>query len=73
MKKPEIRRNCYWAYPENYTHIAMRQIRRTDLMWTESEVEIYETLKQRTLQLQKKIPGYVKEIVEQHLKTKSGA
>ncbi|HEU0038455.1 MAG TPA: hypothetical protein VFR76_04205 [Verrucomicrobiae bacterium] len=42
-------------------------------MWTESEVEIFEKLKQRTLQLQKKIPGYVKEIVEQHLKTKSGA
>ena len=71
LKKPEICRNCYWAYPENHTHVAMRQIRRADIMWTESEVEIYEKLKQRTLQLQKNIPGYVKEIVEQHLKTES--
>ncbi len=71
LKKPEICRNCYWAYPENYTHVAMRQIRRADILWTESEVEIYERLKQRTLQLQKNIPGYVKEIVEQHLKMKS--
>lgn len=71
LRKSEICRNCYWAYPENYTHVAMRQIRRADILWVESEVEIYEKLKQRTLQLQKNIPGYVKEIVEQHLKTKS--
>jgi hypothetical protein len=69
LKKPEICRNCYWAYPENYTHVAMRQVRRADILWMESEVEIYEKLKQRTLELQKNIPGYVKEIVEQHLKT----
>jgi len=70
LKKPDICRSCYWAFPDNYTHIAMRQIRRADIMWTEKEVEVYEKLKQRTLQLQKNIPGYVKEIVEEHLKTK---
>jgi len=48
----------------------MRQVRRADILWAESEVEIYEKLKQRTLQLQKNIPGYVKEIVEQQV-TKS--
>ena len=68
LKKPDVCRSCYWAYPDNYTHIAMRQIRRADIMWTEREVEVYEKLKQRTLQLQKNIPGYVKEIVEEHLK-----
>jgi hypothetical protein len=70
LKKPEICRHCYWAFPENYTHVAMRQIRRADILWMESEVEVYEKLKQRTLELQKNIPGYVKEIVEQHLSTK---
>jgi predicted DNA-binding protein len=39
----------------------------------ESEVDIYEKLKRQTLELQKNIPGYVKEIIEQHLKVKSGA
>lgn len=69
LKKPDICRNCYWAYPENYSHVAMRQIRRADILWMESEVEVYEKLKKRTLQLQKNIPGYVKEIIEQHLRT----
>ena len=68
LKKPEVCRSCYWAYPENYTHIAMRQVRRADIMWTEAEVETYEKLKQRTIRLQKNVPGYVKEIVKQHLR-----
>jgi len=70
LKKPDICRSCYWAYPDNYTHIAMRQIRRADIMWTEGEVAVYEKLKQQTLKLQKNIPGYVKEIVKEHLKSK---
>ena len=71
LKKAEICRACYWASPDDYTHISMREIRRADIMWMENETEIYEKLKKRTLQLQKNIPGYVKEIIEQHLKSKS--
>ncbi len=71
LKKPEICRRCYWAYPDNYLHVAMREARRADILWTGAEVESYERLKQKTLQLQKSIPGYVKEIIEQHLKSKS--
>jgi hypothetical protein len=70
LKNVEICRNCYWAFPENYSHVAMRQIRRADILWMESEVEIYERLKQQTLDLQKNIPSYVKEIIEEHLKIK---
>ena len=45
----------------------MRPIRRADIVWTDEEVEVYEKLKRKTNQLQKKIPGYVKEIIAQHL------
>lgn len=68
LKKPEICRNCYWAYPDSYTHVAMRPVRRADILWSETEVEDYEKLKQRTEKLQKNIPRYVKEIVRAHLK-----
>lgn len=71
LKRPEVCRACYWASPDDYTHIAMRQVRRADIMWTKNEIEIYEKLKKRTIQLQKKIPSYVKEIIENHLKSKS--
>ena len=41
----------------------MRQIRRADIIWTEQEVEMYEKLKRKTIELQKNIPDYVKEII----------
>lgn len=67
MKKPEICRRCYWAYPEDYDHIAMRQVRRVDIMWSGDEVSVYDRLKIRTMELQKDIPKYIKEIIEKNL------
>jgi len=67
LKKAEVCRSCYWAYPDNYNHIAMRQIRRADIIWTEQEVEIYDKLKQKTGALQRDIPDYVKEIIRNHI------
>lgn len=67
LKQPEICRNCYWAHPDSYTHVALRPVRRADILWSETEVEDYEKLTQETEKLQKNIPGYVKEIVRAHL------
>jgi hypothetical protein len=68
LKQPEICERCYWAFPENYDHIAMRQVRRVDILWSDEEINIYERLKERTLELQKELPAYIKEIVEKHLR-----
>ena len=67
MKKPKICRKCYWAYPEDYEHIAMRLIRRVDIIWSGDEVNMYKRLKKRTRELQKEIPKFIKEIIEKHL------
>jgi hypothetical protein len=69
LKNPDICHRCYWAYPEDYDHIAMRQVRRVDIMWSGEEVSIYERLKERTMELQKELPAYIKEIVNRHLET----
>jgi hypothetical protein len=62
--------SCYWAYPESYSHIAMRPIRRLDLVWQGDEVAAYEQLKAEALALEKEIPAYVKEILERELRRK---
>ena len=54
--------SCYWAYPENYLYIAMRQVRRVDLLWDGDEVVVYETLRQRAMSLDKAVPEFIKEI-----------
>lgn len=58
---------CYWAHPENYVHVALREVRRTDILWDENEVELYEKLKIASLQYHVPIPEYVKKVIEKHL------
>jgi hypothetical protein len=67
QKSPDICRNCYWAYPDDYTHIAMRAARRMDILWTGAEVEVYDRLKKKTEELQQDMPAYVKKIIEKNL------
>lgn len=67
IKAKDICRKCYWAYPEDYTHIATLPIRRVDVIWTGDEIKVYEKLREMTLQLQKDIPSHVKEIIEKYL------
>lgn len=32
LRDANICKSCYWAYPESYTHVAMQEIRRLDIM-----------------------------------------
>lgn len=67
IKDKSICLSCYWAYPESYEHIAMRQVRRIDLLWEGNDIEIYERLKQRALNVEKELPEFVKDIIEREI------
>jgi hypothetical protein len=45
----------------------MRQTRRADILWSGAEVSVYDKLRERTLELQKHLPAYIKELIEKHL------
>ncbi|MEH1937719.1 MAG: HNH endonuclease [Nostoc sp.] len=68
IKDKSICLSCYWAYPESYTHVAMQQVRRIDLMWQGDNIEIYEKLKQQAVKLNKEIPEFIKEIIEREIR-----
>ena len=59
-------RSCYWAYPENYTHIALKAIRRVDVLWTGEEIAEYHRLKKQAVKDEKEIPEYVKDVLRKH-------
>lgn len=63
-KSPNVCLKCYWANPEDYVHIALREIRRADIVWEESEVRVYEKLKQQAQQNQTPLPEFVKKAVK---------
>jgi hypothetical protein len=69
-KDISICKSCYWAYPESYTHIAMRDIRRLDLLWSGEEITEYELLIEEAAKVQEEAPEYVKNVLRNHFKRK---
>jgi len=59
-KSDKICSNYYWAHHENYVHIALREIRRLDIIWDEEDVVTYEKLKMIANSHGRPIPDYVK-------------
>ena len=53
-------------------HIALREVRRTDILWNENEIELYERLKTLAVENRFPIPEYVKKIIEKHLNQVGG-
>lgn len=54
---------CYWAYPEDYKHIAMKQVRRIDLLWQNEEIMVYDRLKAEAISQDQDMPEFVKQIL----------
>jgi hypothetical protein len=66
-KDKKICLSCYWAYPEDYSHVAMRKIRRLDLIWEGEDVMEYDRLKEDAASYGSSLPDFVKEIIRRQL------
>ena len=64
-------RTCYWAYPDEYTHIATREERRLDLIWSDDEVDDYERLAHKAGGSEE-LPDFVKDVLRRHMATAGG-
>jgi hypothetical protein len=67
-KNAAICLTCYWAYPENYTHISGKQIRRVDIIFQGKEISIYEKIKKRSKSVDKEIQELIKDILSKTIK-----
>ncbi len=63
IRSEKICAQCYWAYPLEYTHIALREIRRTDIVWNGDELSVYEALRKAALSAEIPVPDYIKTII----------
>ncbi len=45
LKQIEKCQTCYWAYPENYSHVGLKEERRVDITFSNTEAMIYDNLR----------------------------
>lgn len=67
---PQVCENCYWANPLAYQHIALRPIRRIDLVWSDEEVSDYERLKSIAESEVTNLPDFVKQVLQRYLRSR---
>lgn len=65
----EICRTCYWAYPENYSHVAMRKQRSMNLVWEGDEVDDFDKLVEESTETDCSPQTLIKGIVKQRYKS----
>ena len=70
-KETEVCKTCYWAFPESYSHIAMRDIRRLHLLWSGEEIEQYDVLEKEATKVNEEMPEYVKNVLSSHFQKKT--
>ena len=68
-RQPEVCSLCYWAFPENYSHVAMHDMRRLDIIWLGGEIAEYDLLNRTAANVGENIPEFVKEVIRRHLDT----
>lgn len=56
----KIIKSCFWASPENYTHICMEPIRRAEIVWKGTETKDYEWIEKESLAAKEHITEYIK-------------
>jgi hypothetical protein len=64
-KDPAICATCYWASPEDYDHVAMRQMRRLDIVWEGKEVADFQAMASAAEESEEPMPEFVKRVLRQ--------
>ncbi|MCL4256079.1 MAG: HNH endonuclease, partial [Anaerolineae bacterium] len=62
-KDSRICSGCFWTNPTNYQHIAMKDIRRLEIVWTENETHHYQWLKNQADKIEQSLAEYIKNMI----------
>jgi 5-methylcytosine-specific restriction endonuclease McrA len=67
-KNRDLCLQCYWGSPLNYSHIALKEIRRLDLQWENEEVQHYDIIKDTAKTQNTDLHDFVKQILKENTK-----
>lgn len=63
QKDPDFCRSCYYAYPENYNHIAGEQERKISLVFKGEDIELYKEMQGRADANHLRLSEYAKQLL----------
>lgn len=72
LKSVETCASCYWASPESYDHIAMKPIRRVELVWSQDETASFDEIRRQAELGKSSLQAYIKAVLARHLHSKKG-
>jgi hypothetical protein len=64
----DVCRSCYWAEPTTYSHVAMQQQRRLDLVWIGNEVNDFERIRAEATRQGRDLPDQIKRALKRSLR-----
>ena len=60
-------RSCFWAFPEDYMHIAGELVRRVDIQWRGSEIEAFERIRIKAEKEDTAVAAFIKKLLARTL------
>ena len=66
LHDPNICKNCFWASPENYDHVAIVPKRTVTMTWSGDEIAQFNKLKVAALKQGQTVQDYVKSVLLRH-------
>lgn len=67
LKQVEICKKCYWASPESYDHVAMKEERRIDITFSSAEVSSYDLLNSKAEKAKVNLQALIKSILAKYI------
>ena len=66
VKDAQFCQNCFWAHPENYSHIAGKEERQIIITFTDNEIDDYNHL--ISIVGQEQAENKIKELISEYIK-----
>ena len=60
LRRPDICLSCYWAGLANYTHVAMQEQRRADIVWAGDELKDFDRIQRDASRNQRSVSEEIK-------------
>ena len=65
LRKLPVCQTCFWAYPDNYQHIATKPYRRVDVTWQDTDVPIFDHIKTEADKLGITVAELIRRVIRQ--------